>query len=83
MKQENYTTRVLRADEGHVLTQAADVAPFDRIITDTVYLAANDAPANWREITNEEAEACQAEKEAAIAAAGFTESGNSEEPCGK
>lgn len=56
MKQENYTTRVLVADDNHHLTQAADVDIMNRVITDKVFLSVNDAPENWREITDEEAQ---------------------------
>lgn len=56
MKQENYTTRVLVADDNHHLTQAADVDIMDRVITDKVFLSVNDAPENWREISDEEAQ---------------------------
>lgn len=51
MTQEQYTTMVLKADEGMTLTQAGDVNIRDRIVTGTVYLAANDSPDNWKEIT--------------------------------
>ncbi len=54
MTQEQYTTMVLKADEGMALTQAGDVSIRDRIITGTVYLAANDSPDNWKEITEAE-----------------------------
>lgn len=54
MTQEQYTTMVLKADEGMALTQAADVSVCERIVTDTVYLAANDSPDNWKEITEAE-----------------------------
>ena len=55
MTQTDYTTRVLHADQGHFLTQRAEVAIADRAVTDTVYLAATDSPGNWREITAGEA----------------------------
>lgn len=68
MTLKDYTTRVLVADEGHVLTQAGDVNPLGRSLSPRIYLAATDDPANWREITDEEAEAYRAEAEAAFAA---------------
>lgn len=56
MRQTSYTTRVLRADEGRYLTQADPTLPDSaRVVTDTVYLAANDDPAAWKEITADEA----------------------------
>ncbi len=69
MTQNEYITRVLVADEGHMLTQSADVTPMERHITDKVYLVVNDSPECWREITDAEAAAYEAEREAAIAAA--------------
>lgn len=64
MRQTDYTTRVLEADDGHKLTQAADVPDAERVVAAKVYLAANDSPGAWREITDAEAaviEARQAE----------------------
>lgn len=70
MTQTDYTTRVLNAEKGSFLTQAGDVPISDRAVTDTVYLAATDSPANWREITAKEAEEIRvAQREAAEAAA--------------
>ncbi len=66
MKQENYTTRVLVADDNHHLTQAADVDIMNRVITDKVFLSVNDAPENWREISEEEAQAIIAEQQLVI-----------------
>lgn len=68
MTQQDYTTRVLVADEGHMLTQAADVPAFRRELTRKVYLSPTDDPANWREVTAEEAAALQAEIDEANAA---------------
>lgn len=65
MKTTEYTTRVLTAEDGYMLTQSADVPPVKRQITKTVYLAATDSPDSWREITEAEA----AEMSAARAAA--------------
>lgn len=68
MTQTDYTTRVLHADEGHFLTQATEVTTSERIVTDTVYLAANDSPANWMEITADAAAAIRAEQAAELEA---------------
>ena len=65
MKQTTYTTRVLEPTEGHVLTQAAQVADNDRVFSAKVYLAANDSPETWREITTAEADAIKARRDAA------------------
>ncbi|MDE5653433.1 MAG: hypothetical protein K2G75_07130 [Muribaculaceae bacterium] len=51
------TIRSLRPTEGHLLTQAADVADADRIFSTLVYLAVGDSPDNWREIPEAEADA--------------------------
>lgn len=59
---------LLTPDEGMMLTQAADVPVEIRIITDRVYLAVNDSADNWREITNEEANAIRNEQVAIMAA---------------
>lgn len=69
MTQTDYTTRVLRADQGYMLTQADPDTPIlRRSITDTVYLAATDSPERWHEITVAEAEVLLAERAAAQAA---------------
>lgn len=51
------TLRRITAAEGHVLTQADDNTPItDRTFGSEITLAATDDPANWKEITAEEAE---------------------------
>ena len=65
MKQSEYITRVLEASEGYTLTQSADVALLERILVKKVYLAVNDDPANWKEITDEEADEIRREQEEA------------------
>lgn len=50
MKQTKGTPIQLLAEDGHYLTQAADVAPVDRIVTTAVTLASNDSATAWREI---------------------------------
>lgn len=51
---------VIKASEGTLLTQAKDVAPEQRIFVETIYLAINDSPDNWREISVAEADAIRA-----------------------
>ena len=70
MTQTDYTTVVLAPDQGHYLTQAADVPLAQRVVTDQpLYLASTDSPANWREITAQEAQAyLAARREAEMAA---------------
>lgn len=65
METTQYITTVLMASEGHKLTEAADVDIIARTVTPKVFLAATDTPDNWREITDDEAEAIQAEQFAA------------------
>lgn len=62
MKQTEIVTRVLEPEDGNVLTQAAENIPLsERAYSDRVFLAPNDNPANWREITQAEAEAYKAQ----------------------
>lgn len=63
MIESTYTTRVLTASEGCFLTQANLENVEGAVISTKVYLAVNDAPENWKEITAEEAEAIKAEQE--------------------
>lgn len=51
MKQTEYRTIKLEADEGMKLTQAYDVEPLERVVADTVYVGEHDTPDNWVEIT--------------------------------
>lgn len=60
MTQENFTTVILKADEGMFLTQKGE--PERRSIAGTVYLGRGDSPDNWVEITAEEAERYKAEE---------------------
>ena len=57
-----YTTTVLKASEGYMLTQA-NISIESAIITDKVYLAALDSPDNWKEITVEEANSLKQQQE--------------------
>jgi len=65
MKQSEYITRVLEASEGYTLTQSADVPLMERILVKKVYLAVNDSPDNWTEITDAEAEEIKRQQEEA------------------
>ena len=56
MKETTYTTKVIVPEEGHYLTQAEEVKPNQRIFSKEIFLAVNDSPANWKEITEEEVE---------------------------
>ena len=59
MERSRYSVslRSFSAGSGHVLTQADDNIPItDRTFGSEITLAATDDPANWKEITAEEAE---------------------------
>lgn len=59
----NFTVRVLQPSEGYFLTQSEDVSIELRIITDKVYLGVNASESDWREITSEEAQKFEKERE--------------------
>lgn len=56
MTTESFKTTVIRAAEGHFLTQSADVDIRERMVVSVIALGANDSADNYREITNAEAE---------------------------
>lgn len=57
MEFKETTLRILKAAEGHKLTQSADDTELGaRITTAIVYLAVGDKAENWKEITDAEAE---------------------------
>ena len=63
MIQEEIKVRVLIPSEGYLLTQAFEVEIQNRVVSNKVYLAVTDEPSNWKEITQEEADAIKAEQE--------------------
>ena len=63
MKKSNYTVQIIEPSEGYTLTQSKDVEVQDRILSKKIFLAVNDSPDNWKEITDAEAEELQAEQE--------------------
>lgn len=56
MIQSNYTVRIIEPSEGFTLTQSADVDLENRTLSKKVFLAVNDDPSNWKEITDAEAD---------------------------
>lgn len=63
MIQSNYTVIILEPNEGYTLTQANDEIEIrDRVLSKKVYLAINDSPNNWKEITDEDAELIRIEQ---------------------
>lgn len=63
MKKSNYTVQIIEPSEGYTLTQSKDVEVKDRILSKKIFLAVNDSPDNYKEITDKEAEAIKAEQE--------------------
>lgn len=63
MKKSNYTVQIIEPSEGYTLTQSKDVEVQDRILSKKIFLAVNDSPDNWKEITDAEAEAIKAEQD--------------------
>ena len=55
MEITKYEVKVIIPSNGHTLTQANEVNIEDRILSKKVYLAINDSPSNWKEITDDEA----------------------------
>lgn len=66
MKQETYTTTMLYAEDGHMLTQAADVPITERAVAPCIALGRHDSPDNYREITTAEAAAYEAARTAEL-----------------
>ena len=59
--------KVLRPNEGCLLTQSADVDVKERIFSEEIWLASTDSAENWKDITIEEADKIKKEQEAARA----------------
>lgn len=59
--------RILRPNEGCLLTQSADVDVKERIFSEEIWLASTDSADNWKDITIEEADKIKKEQEAAMA----------------
>ena len=64
MIQSNYTVRIIEPSEGFTLTQSADVDLENRTLSKKVFLAVNDDPSNWKEITDTEADEIRLQQEA-------------------
>lgn len=61
VKQVNVS--ILSPNEGCVLTQSAEVELQNRVFSEEIWLAATDAPENWKDISIEEAEAIKQQQE--------------------
>ena len=67
MEQTTYTTSVLIPTNGYKITQADDATPLqERIFSDKLYLAVNDSPDNYKEITIAQADELQRQQQAEI-----------------
>lgn len=66
MKSETFNTIILTAEEGHCLTQTADVDIKERIVATTVALGKFSTAEDWKEITKEEGDALIAAQKEAI-----------------
>ena len=59
-------TKVIRPSEGYYLTQVdEEVSITDRMVATVIAIGKNDSPDNYKEITQEEADAIRAEQAAA------------------
>lgn len=65
VKQVNVS--ILKPNAGCVLTQSADVDLQNRVFSEEIWLAATDAPENWKDISIEEAEQLKKQQEELIA----------------
>ena len=63
MIHSNYTVRIIEPSEGHTLTQKNDVDIQSRVLSKKIYLAVNDSPDNYKEITDAEADEIRSEME--------------------
>ncbi|MCC8038195.1 MAG: hypothetical protein LIP02_08715 [Bacteroidales bacterium] len=69
METSTYTARIIRPSEGMAITQAADVPLTERMVArGELWLAVTDDPENYVEITEEQAQAYEAEIAAYIKA---------------
>ena len=59
--------RILRPNEGCLLTQSANVDVKELIFSDEIWLASTDSVDNWKDITIEEANQIKKEQETAMA----------------
>lgn len=56
-KVKKVNVSILKPNAGCLLTQSAEVELPNRVFSEEIWLAATDAPENWKDITIEEAEA--------------------------
>ena len=61
VKQVNVS--IIKPNAGCVLTQSAEVELQNRVFSEEIWLAATDAPENWKDISIAEAEALKQQQE--------------------
>ena len=59
--------RIIKPNDGCLLTQSADVELQNRIFSDEIWLATTDSPDNWKDIPIDEAESLKKQQEELIA----------------
>lgn len=62
-KVKQVSVSILKPNEGCMLTQSADVELQNRVFSEEIWLAATDAPENWKDISTEEAEQLKKQQE--------------------
>lgn len=62
-KVKQVDVRILKPNNGCLLTQSADVELRDRVFSEEIWLAATDSADNWKDISIEEAEQLKQQQE--------------------
>ena len=65
MKQNEFKTIVIAAEDGKYLTQSSEVELSERVIASTIALGKYDNVNNWKEITKEEGDEIRKQQEEA------------------
>ena len=65
-KVKQVNVRILKPNAGCMLTQSADVELQNRVFSEEIWLASNDSPNNWKDISIEEAEQIKKQQEELI-----------------
>ena len=62
-KVKQVDVRILKPNNGCLLTQSADVELQNRVFSEEIWLASTDSPDNWKDISIEEAEKIKKQQE--------------------
>ena len=65
-KVKQVNVRILKPNAGCMLTQSEDVELQNRVFSEEIWLASNDSPNNWKDISIEEAEQIKKQQEELI-----------------